>query len=640
VALGQETPQPATQASPSSGKSSDLEGLLKLDVDQLSNVEVRPAAASGDMNTEVTSVTRTAEPISRTPAAVYVITNEMIRRSGARNIPEALRYVPGVQVARINADSWAISIRGFNGQFSSKLLVQIDERAIFQPIKNGVYWDQQFPLLEDVERIEVVRGPSGAVWGMNAVNGVINIITKSSKDTTGVYAEAGGGSQHRLFSGGHVGGREGDVTWRAYGTQYSDNHGFLPDGAIPGDSLSTGQGGYRMDWQADRDNLVTFQGDWMGGMAGGAGGISVDTQLDAANTLLRWNRTFSEDSDQSVQFYYDYVNRANVVSGRPNDTNINTFDFDYKYHIKMMDRHDVVAGAGFRNYTTQGDYWFTPQDFSFKIIRYFAQDTITLKEDLLYATVGCKFAHDDITNFEYQPSCGLVMTPDKKTSIWATISRTVGLPSLLQLHNDRVTPIRIVGNPDLKSEDAMCYEIGLRRQPTEKFYWDISVYFNRYDNMIDVAPPVFIPPYQTYIFQNLGAGDTYGFEWTGNYQVTDAWRLSGNYSLFRLTQTGMGAVGFQYDFPRNMANLRSGWDIGSNIYLDIGLRYIDALMDIGEPAYFLGDVRVAWHPSKRFEAAIVGQDLFGGHHPEFMAPGLSMPTESLPGWYGMVSWRY
>jgi iron complex outermembrane recepter protein len=591
------------------------------------------------MATEVTSVTRTAEPISRTPAAVYVITNEMIKRSGARNLPEALRYVPGLQVARINADAWAISIRGFNGQFSSKILVQIDERAIFQPIKNGVYWDQQFPLLEDIERIEVVRGSSGAVWGMNAVNGVINIITKSSKDTTGIYAEAGGGTQHKVFSGGRVGGRDGNVTWRVYGTQNSDNCGFLPN-VMPGDALYTGQGGYRMDWQADRDNLVTFQGDWMGGMAGGAGGISVDTQLDAANTLLRWTTRLSEDSDQSVQFYYDYTNRANVVSGRPNDANINTFDFDYKYHVKLRDRHDIVAGAGFRNYTTQADYWFTPQDFSFKIIRYFIQDTITLRDDFLYLTVGCKFAHDDITNFEYQPSCGFVMTPNEKTSVWASISRGVGLPSLLQLHNDRTVPFRIVGNPDLKSEDAMSYEIGLRRQATEKFYWDIAAYFNRYDKMIDVAPPVFIPPYETYIFQNLGAGDTYGFEWTGTYQVNDRWKLTGNYTLFRLTQTGMGAIGDQYDFPRNMFNLQSGWDIGRNIYLDIGLRYIDSLMDMHEPAYFLGDVRVAWHPNKHLEASIVGQDLFGGHHPEIMAPGLSLPTESLPGWYGMATYRY
>ena len=335
-------PPPSTGGAAPADKT-DAKSLADLDIEQLGKVNVR--SSSSAMSTEVTSVTRTAEPMSRTPAAVYVVTNEMIRRSGARNLPEALRYVPGVQVARINADSWAISIRGFNGQFSSKILVQIDERAIFQPIKNGVYWDQQFPLLEDVERIEIVRGPGGAIWGMNAVNGVINIITKSSKDTTGAYAEAGGGTQHKLFSGGRVGGRDGDLTWRVYGNQYSQNGGFLPGGVTPGDSLYTGQGGYRMDWQANRDDLVTFQGDWMGGMAGGAGGISVDTQLEGANTLLRWTRTFSEDSDQAVQVYYDYVNRSSVVSGRPDVTNINTFDFDYKYHIKMADRHDIVAGA-------------------------------------------------------------------------------------------------------------------------------------------------------------------------------------------------------------------------------------------------------------------------------------------------------
>ncbi len=638
AARAEDGPPQSGATAPTKTSSSDTESILNLDIDQLSKVEVRSAPSA--MSTEVTSVTRTAEPISRTPAAVYVITNEMIKRSGARNIPEALRYVPGVQVARINADSWAISIRGFNGQFSSKILVQIDGRAIFQPIKNGVYWDQEFVLLEDVERIEVVRGAAGAIWGMNAVNGVINIITKSSKDTTGIYAEAGGGDQHKLFSGGRVGGREGNMTWRVWGTQNAQNNGILPNGVVPGDSLSTGQGGYRIDWQADRDNLFTFQGDWLAGLAGGAGGISVNTQLNSANALLRWNRTFSEYSDQSVQVYFDYLDRDCVVASRPDVTNVDTFDFDYKYHINMADRHDVVLGAGFRNYTTQADYWYTPQDFSFKIISYFIQDTITLKEDFLYTTVGCKFAYDDITNFEYQPDWKIVMTPDKKTSVWASISRTVGLPSLLQLHDDRVEPFRIIGDPNLKSEDAMSYEIGLRRQATEKFYWDISVYFNRYDNMIDVAPPVFISPYWTYIFQNRGAGDTYGFEWTGNYQVNDKWKLTGNYTLFRLTQTGMGAIGYQYDFPRNMFNLRSGWDIGKNIYFDIGLRYADSLMDIGEPAYFLGDVRVAWHPNKHLEASIVGQDLFGGNHPEFMAPGLSMPTESSPGWYGMVSYRY
>jgi iron complex outermembrane receptor protein len=606
------------------------------DVGNLSQVNVSDHTGSSALDMQVNSVERHDTTVAKTPAAVYVITNEMIKRSGARNIPEALRYVPGLQVARINADSWAISIRGFNGQFSSKILVQIDGRAIFQPIKNGVYWDQQFVLLEDVERIEVVRGSGGATWGMNAVNGIINIITKSSKDTKGLYAEAGGGDQHQIFSGARVGGQQGDTTWRVWGTQNAQNHGFLSTGVTPGDGLSTGQGGYRVDWQADRDNLFTFQGDWLGGTAGGAGGISVDTKLDGANNLLRWTRTFSEDSDQTVQLYHDYVNRANVVSGRPNVTNINTFDFDYKYHLNLANTHDIVAGTGYRNYCTQADYWFTPQNYSFDIISYYIQDTITLQKDLLFTTVGCKFAHEKITSFEYQPSWKIVMTPNEKTSIWGSISRTVGLPSLLFLNNDRTTPFRIVGNPHLNSEDTMSYEIGLRRQSTEKFYWDIAVYFNRYNNMIDVAPPVG----GEYIFQNLGEGDTYGFEWTGNYRVNDNWNLTGNYTLFRLTQTDMGALGYQYDFPRNMYNLRSGWDIGKNVFFDVGLRYVDKLMDMNEPSYFLGDVRLAWRPNKHLEASIVGQDLFAGHHPEILAPGLSMPTETVPGWYGMVSYRY
>ena len=599
-------------------------------------------SVSNQLDMPVDTVERRESTVAKTAAAVYVITNEMIKRSGARNIPEALRYVPGLQVARINADNWAISIRGFNGQFSSKILVQIDGVAIFQPINNGVYWDQEFVMLEDVDRIEIVRGPGGAIWGMNAVNGVINIITKSSKDTVGAYADVGGGDQHKVFSNARVGGRQGNMTWRVWGTQNSQSNGFIPDSAPPGDALSTGQGGYRMDWQADQGDLITFEGDWLGGLAGGAGGISVDTLLDTAKTVLRWDRKFSEDSDQSTQVYYNYVNRTCVVAGILDNTNINTFDFDYKYHVNIADRHDVVVGAGFRNYTTQADYWYSPQGFDFNITNWYVQDTITLKKDFLYTTAGCKFSYDTITHFEYQPDWKIVMTPTKKTSIWASISRTVGLPSLLQLDidDDRLPGIRIVGNPDLQAEDALSYEIGFRQQMTEKFYWDISVYFNRYDNMIDVAPPVIIAGVPTFIFQNIGHGDTYGFEWVGNYQVTDKWNLTGNYSLYRLTQTGMGALGYVYDFPRNMFNVRSGWDVGQNVKIDMGVRYVDALGDIREPSYLLGDVRVAWRPSKHLETSVVGQDLLGGAHPEFTSIGTATPTYTVSGWYGMLSYRY
>jgi iron complex outermembrane recepter protein len=643
------SPNPQTQAVPSNSPEVDPGNIDKLldmadkDISQLQQVNVSGHTGSQILDMQVNSVERQDKPISKTGAAVYVLTNEMIKRTGARNIPEALRYVPGLQVARINADTWAISIRGFNGQFADKLLVQIDGRAIFQPIDNGVYWDQQFVMLEDVDRIEIVRGSGGAIWGVNAVNGIINIITKSSKDTTGVYAEAGGGDQHQIFSSARVGGRDGDFTWRAWGTQNKENHGYLPDGTIPNDALSTGQGGFRTDWQADRDDLFTFQGDWLGGSSST---VEMPTTLDAANTLLRWNRTFSETSDQSVQVYYDYFNRAfTSFKNLPVNNNAKTFDFDYKYHINLNDRNDVVAGAGYRNYTTfENPDAYNPSACSFKIITYFVQDTITLRENLLYTTFGCKFAHDDFTNFEYQPCWKMVWTPNEKTSIWTSISRNVGIPAIEMRNLDALTQIgpwaymHFLGNPDLVSEDDMCYEAGIRRQSTEKFYWDTSVYFNRYDNLIFTGPFVFIPPNLTTVMGNYGQADTYGFETTANYQVTESWILSGNYSLFKIVSKEMDLLERIAHYPINMANFRSGWNIGKNVTFDLMVRYVDSLDTLAH-SYILGDMRLGWQPTKRMEVAVVGQNLFAGPHYEFPAMSFT-PTETVPGWYGMMSYRY
>jgi iron complex outermembrane recepter protein len=632
------------------GSIDKLLDIVDKDISQLPQVSVAGHTGSASLDMPVSTVDRVEKPMGKTGAAVYVLTNEMIKRTGARNVPEALRYVPGLQVARINANSWAISTRGFNSEYADKLLIQIDGRAIFQPITNGVFWDQQFVMLEDVDRIEIIRGAGGAIWGMNAVNGIINIVTKSTTETKGVYADVGGGDQHQVFSSARVGGQDGDFTWRVWGTQNKENHGFLPNGAIPTDGLSTGQGGFRTDWQADQDNLITFQGDWLGGLSGTD---TAATKLDAANTLVRWNRKFSEESDQSIQMYYDYFNRTEIAPQAIQ--NVKTFDFDYKYHVNLADRHDVVVGGGYRNYSTVGEwYMLNPNAFSFKIISYFVQDTITLRADFLYTTFGCKFAHEDLTNFEYQPCWKLVMTPNEKTSIWTSISRSVGIPSINSLRLDRLKEIgpgrfvHLVGDPTIISEDAMTYEIGFRRQATEKFYWDISTFFNRYDNLVGFGPLQVVQPYPTKILGNINTADTYGFEWTGNYQVTDSWKLSGNYSFFSMQSLQKANVEEVFRYPMNMVNLQSGWNLGKNVTFDVMLRYIDSLNSAAPPfsqtpsttpPYLLGDIRLAWQPNKHAEFSVVGQNLFAGPHYEFT--GLMVnPTEVEPGVYGMISYRY
>jgi iron complex outermembrane recepter protein len=612
--------------------------ILDLDIEQLGKVDVHVAA----MEEQVTSVSRTAEPIGRTPAAVYVVTNEMIRRCGARNVPEVLRTVPGVQVARINASTWAISIRGFNGRFANKLLVQIDGVAIYSPLHSGVFWEREPVMLEDVERIEVVRGPGGTTWGNNAVNGVINIITKHAKDTQGFYADVGGGNAHRQFSDARYGGRSGDVTYRAWGANMNDQCGCLP-ASVSGqadDYYHYAQGGFRADWTPSREDTFTFQGDVVSGLSS-AQGISEtmpgpfgtgSTDFQRRTLLSRWVRKLDEDTDWALQaYYYDPYGKSSGIL----ESNTN-FDVDFMYHAKRG-RHDIVCGCGYRNdreeltfnmgpRTTPGPGPFGNENLDTeKIPSYFAQDTISLVEDRLFVTLGSKFDNNNITNFEYQPSVKAAYTPDPRTSIWGAITRAVRTPSLKE---------RSQSNGDLQSEDLLSYEIGYRQQPGDKYFWEFSVFYNYYTNLIVAG--------QNQKNANAGTGNTYGFEYNATYQVSPTWRLTGNYSF--LIETLDISPGFSSEIeaganPRNQFYFQSGWDLGHDVTFDLMFRYVDSLL-IGVEKYFVGDVRVAWRPTKTLEFSVVGQNLFDGRHYEFNDSFGAKATQVEPGVYGMMSWRY
>jgi iron complex outermembrane recepter protein len=618
-----------SQAGSSSGRSegaTDTKKILDMDIEQLANVEVRSAS----MQSEVTSLTRTEQPIGRTPAAVYVVTNEMIHRSGARNIPEVLRTVPGVDVARINATTWAISIRGFNGRFANKLLVQIDGVAIYTPLNSGTFWEREPVMLEDVERIEVIRGPGGTLWGNNAVNGIINIITKSSKDTKGIYAEAGGGTEHREFGGVRAGGQTGDTTYRVWGQAANDNAGYVPSPYTPDDYYPFGQGGFRADWKASRQDTITIQGDLASGESSPPGYIPSPSKLpgrvDFQKTmfLTRWEHNIDEDTDWAAQcYYYDPY-----CLGQSTELNTGTFDFDFQYHLKRGS-HDIVLGCGYRNNDEKYSlaHLIVPlHTDSEQIPCYFLQDTITILDDRLFATFGSKFDHNSVTNFEYQPTAKLAWTPDDRTSLWGAITRAVRTPSLLE----RQWP------GSLQSENVLSYELGFRRQANKKLFWELATFFDRYSNLLATKQVPILP------YENVGKGDTYGFEWNAAYEVNSTWRLTGSYTFFiehLEYPAGYASNITPGNAPRNQFFIQSGWDLGHDITLDAMSRYVDSLM-LGVDSYFAEDIRLAWRPRKNLEYSVVGQDLFAGRHYEFAPSQSAYPTKVAPGVYGMVSWRY
>jgi iron complex outermembrane recepter protein len=611
------------------GKSGDE--IFGMELQQLSSVDIR-ASSSAALEMPVTSVSRTPEPMGRTPAAIYVVTNEMIRRCGARNIPEVLRTVPGVDVARVNASTWAISIRGFNGRFANKLLVQVDNVPIYTPLNSGVFWEREPVMLEDIERIEVIRGPGGTLWGNNAVNGIINIITKSSKDTKGAYADVGGGNTHRQFADARYGGQTGNLTYRVWGTNIDENCGIVPDIAFkPVDFTHNEETGFRTDWALTRQDTFTIQGDLVQGVSDGAGYVATSatpTPTDFRKTLFltQWRHVTDEDTDWTalIDYYNPYGNSSAILE---NTTNVH---FDFQYHLKR-NAHDVVWGFGYRN---EEEKIAIPALVTFsdseQIPSYFVQDTITLVDDRLFATFGSKFDNNTVTNFEYQPSAKVAYTPNERTSCWAAITRAVRTPSLFDRALAALAP-----NNSLASETELSYEIGYRRQATDALFWELATFFNRYDNLLAD---------NLSIRRNVGHGDTYGFEYNANYRVSETWRLTGSFSFF--VESLEYPPGYTADYadgtaPRNQFYLQSGWDLGRDVTLDIMFRYVDSLA-MGVESYYVGDVRLAWRPTRRLELAVVGQSLFGGCHYEYgLAPGaFDKPTEVQPGVYGMVSWRY
>ncbi|MGO9111784.1 MAG: TonB-dependent receptor plug domain-containing protein [Thermoguttaceae bacterium] len=667
------TPGDPVAAAAGNGGGSATNALLNMDLDQLSRADVKVPS----MDVSVTSVTREASTIGHSAAAIFVITPEMIRRSGARNIPEALRLAPGLDVAQINGNEWAISSRGFNSGFANKLLVLIDGRTVYTPAYAGVLWAVQNVMLEDVERIEVIRGPGATVWGANAVNGVINIITKSAKDTHGVLATGGGGTFERGFGSLRVGGQtDTGVSYRAYGMYSDQGPTWAPYGAY--DATQLGQGGFRLDWDAGRDpqagapaDRITFQGDYYNGTAQDAvvepvfpdptfqfeRMVKTTLPLEGGNLLTRWTHTVDQDSDYSLQFYYDRLSYSIPVEALGQDT----FDLDFTDRFALTDRQKIVWGGGYRftGETFQNSSYtaIEPSTIRLNLFSAFLQDEIAIVPDKLSFTAGCKLEHNDFTGFECQPSLRLLWILDKKSSAWGAISRAVRTPDVFEYYGHSIgVPVEpglpifplTIPNPNIISETLLAYELGYRVQATDRISWDLALFYNHYDSLVTysagpIIPPGFIPSQGN----NEGAGDTYGFEWSYQWQISNRWKLRGYYAFLEMQlHAAPGAImegaGQAGSSPQNQISLMSSWDLGSNVEFDMMARYVDALVVSQVPEYIDMDLRLAWRPRKHLELEVVGQNLLSNHVLQFndQAPSIDLPTEIPRGVYGKVTWTY
>ena len=617
------------------------------------------------MNVEVTSVSRRPEKLIEAASAIQVITQEEIRRSGAGSLPEALRLADNLQVAQKNSHDWAISARGFNTNLGNKLLVMVDGRTAYTPLYSGVFWDVQDYLLEDIDRIEVISGPGGALWGANAVNGVINIITKSAKDTQGVYAEAGGGSQPQGFGGARYGGLLGpDTEFRVYGKYFDRGAEVQTNGNSASDSWRQGRAGFRIDSQASAQDKLTVQGDFYDSHEGEQTGGTADAS--GGNLLGRWTRRLSNDSDLSLQSYVDQTHLSDpvaplMVAGLQFSPagvfydDLTTYDVDFQHRFRLDARNEVIWGLGFR-YTHDAvinapALGFFPAVLDQSLYSAFVQDEINLAPNLSF-TLGTKLEHNDYTGFEFEPDARFGWTLNSSQYLWAAVSRAVRTPSRIDHDLSEGTPPYLVilkGGSNFTSEAMIAYELGYRAQLSSTFTTSVSAFYNQYNDVrsTSITPGTILPFY----FANNLEGDTYGLEFSGTYQVTEAWSLHAGYTLLR---ENLRVEPGQFDLsnatnetadPKHQLSIRASLNLPARVELDAGLRWVDSLLTNNGPtpgtvpSYFELDTRLAWHAGERIELSLTGQNLLHSHHPEY---GFPDPTRVAiqRSVYAKLAWRF
>jgi iron complex outermembrane receptor protein len=593
--------------------------------------------------------------------------------------------VPGLDVARIDAHTWAISSRGFNDEFANKLLVLIDGRSVYTPIFSGVFWDVQDPMLEDIDRIEVICGPGATMWGANAANGVINIITKSAKDTQGWLLSGGGGNQDRGFGEFRYGGSRGDdLSYRLYGKYFDHADSEMLGGGNGRDGWQQGRGGFRVDWQPSRDNLLTVQGDAYVGTEGQVFSVPTltspytqqltrGTEFSGGDVLGRWTHTLADGSEVKLQTYYDKTVRDTAVIG----DNLTTFDIDLQYDRHFGSRQEVIGGLGYRledeAIRNSSTVMFHPNHTDRQLFSGFVQDEVTLIPERLKLTLGTKLEHNDFTGFEVEPSGRISWTPTIHQTVWAAVSRAVRTPADYE-RNSRMeaatippgglypgSPPAVVtleGDSAFDSEDLIAYELGYRARPCERVSLDLATFYNDYSKLGALTtgtPFAGTPPSYLVVPETIGndsSAQTYGLGAAGNWQMLDWWRWQATYTWLhvQLHVKDPGTTNPEIQSgqtPQQQFSLRSLMDLPHQIQFDAALRYVDRLTlssasasILHVPQYFSLDLRLGWKPTKNVELSIVGQDLLNGEHLEFAPTLASQTTEVGRSIYGKITLTY
>ncbi len=625
------------------------------------------------MNVEVTSVSKKEQKLSKVAAAIFVITQEDIRRSGATNIPDALRMVPGLDVAQINANTWAISARGLNEQFSDKLLVMIDGRSVYTPTFGGVYWDTLDVPLEDIERIEVVRGPGGTVWGANAVNGVINIITKGAHETRGGLVVAGGGNVHEELGTVQYGGSAGNSTdYRAYLKYTNEDH--LPglDGKPGGDGWDMLRGGFRSDSALSSTDKVTVEGNLYGAQEGQVV-LSIDPgvanpangKMSGGDVETVWNHSYSEASASTLQVSFDRYER-NV----PFTDDRDTIDIAFQDYFPLGDRQNLIWGVGYR-YTSHeskgGTVSYEAYDNWRQLFSTFLQDEIEVLPDRLFFTAGAKLEHNGYNGFDLLPSARLAWQPNQKMTAWAAISRAERTPSSGDVadHVDSGEipqpgglPLRVVlnGDPHFENEKLIAYEAGYRAAVTNTVSLDLSAYFNSYGDLrtLETGAPTLVPtPAPGYIllplfFANEMHGEAHGLELAGTWKPVARWELKAGYAFegvhVHLAPTSNDTVFSgvaEGGSPHNAAQLQSHVALGQSLAWDASAYFAGPRVDLGVSSRTRLDTGLSWKFAENFSLSVVGQNLLKDHELEYLnVSGLTQSSLVKRSGYIKLTWRF
>jgi len=611
--------------------------LSELSLEELSNVEI-------------TSASKRPERLSDAAASVFVISADDIRRSGATTLPEALRLAPNLEVAQAFANGYAISARGFNSSSANKLLVLIDGRSVYTPLFGGVFWDVQDVMLEDVERIEVISGPGGTVWGVNAVNGVINVITRDAAETRGSVVSVAAGNREWLASGRQgLAIADGNLRLYAKHTQFRNTE--TANGTDVDDASRFTQAGFRGDWNALAGRL-TVQGDTYQGKRGqpepgtiAISGVSLaldDVTTSGANLLARWERTLNSDSALSVQAYYDRTHRT--VPPTFAET-LELADIQIQHSSRPVAGHAVVLGGEYRlgrdRLVNSAVFAFLPARSDQTWSSLFAQDEIALREDLRL-TLGARIERNDYTGNEWLPNARLAWKPAADQLLWTALSRTVRAPSRL----DRDTfipgqpPFLLRGGPDFRSEVAKVFELGYRGRPTNTSSLSVTAFQADYDHLRTqelVLSPLFV------FFGNGMTARVRGLEAWGTYQPLPVWRLhAGLTRLLQHFELNPGSTDASAPAAAAGANpgrqllLRSAIDLPRSTEFDVTVRYVSALSNPNVPSYTAVDARLAWRPNADMELSLSARNLLGPRHGEFtdLATRSAFGRSILVGWSG------